>query len=726
MKYFSFSILLLAVAISSCEKKQKPLVCANVYAAMKKAADWQLSVLQNNKWKYPCTDWTNGALYAGIMAWSSMANDDKYLSFIKTVADSIAWRTGDRRYFADDYCVGQTWSQCFMIYKDSAMIKPMMKLADEIIERPHEESLDLRVIKDVQQREWAWCDALFMGPTALAYLATASGKQKYLDIANTLWWRTADYLYNPKESLFYRDSNFFDRKEKNGQPVFWSRGNGWVIAAITRMLQNMPKDYPDRGRYEKLYGEMIQKIASLQTKDGSWHPSLLDPDNFPKEVSGTAFFCYAMAWGINNGYLEYEEYFPKIQKAWNVIEGCIHEDGKLGNVQVPAASPDGVSDDDTEVYGVGAMLLAGTEIFKLQFAKEEGEKFTVQNTTAVNRAKEVVSIDMASMGNKKTAADSLTVINAQTGEEVPSQAALGNGKTELLVQAGTAINSSAFYFIKNQKPKAVEPKVYGRFVPERKDDFTWENDCIAFRMYGPALEETVVSSGIDVWVKRTQRMVIDKWYKEDNYHQDNGEGMDGYGVGKTLGAGGSAPLINKKLYPSRHFATYKVLEKGPLRFSFQLIYKAWKAGDIEVKETKTITLEAGSFMNKMESTYSFATDELPVAVGVGIMPSKGEVWNETQDYTAFGYQQQDESGNTRIGVVVPQPCVQMQLPTEPDSYKNLGNHLLLTKTMKDKTFTYYQGASWDKEGTFKTFADWQQYLRNKITILKNPLKIKVN
>src|SRR6218665_529338 len=315
MKHFSFSFLLLAVAISSCEKKQKPVVCANVYAAMKKAADWQLSVLQNNKWKYPCTDWTNGALYAGIMAWSSMANDDKYLSFIKTVADSIAWRTGDRRYFADDYCVGQTWSQCFMIYKDSAMIKPMMKLADEIIERPHEESLDLRVIKDVQQREWAWCDALFMGPTALAYLATASGKPKYLDIANTLWWRTADYLYNPKESLFYRDSNFFDRKEKN---------------------------------------------ASLQTKDGSWHPSLLDPDNFPKEVSGTAFFCYAMAWGINNGYLEYEEYFPKIQKAWNVIEGCIHEDGKLGNVQVPAASPDGVSDDDTEVYGVGAMLLAGT------------------------------------------------------------------------------------------------------------------------------------------------------------------------------------------------------------------------------------------------------------------------------------------------------------------------------------------------------------------------------
>lgn len=710
---------------------QSLLPASDIYKTMRKVADWQINELQTRSWKYPATDWTNGALYTGMMAWTKIANDDKYLLFLKSIGDSLKWQGGPERFFADDYCVGQTWSQMFILYKDSAMIKPMMSIGDDIIARPHSEPLKWNFEGGLHNREWAWCDALYMGPPMLAYLSTASGKKKYLDIADKLWWRSAKYLYDPSEKLFFRDSRYFSQKEKNGKKVFWSRGNGWVIAGITRMLQNMPANYPARKGYEKIFKQMAKRIAALQQPDGTWHASMLDPESFPvKETSGTAFFTYALTWGINNDYLSYKEYFPVIQKAWDALRACIHDNGKLGFVQVPGASPDKVTFDDTEVYGVGAFLLAGTELFKLMYQKETGAlKVTITNSTAVNRQDEMAEVNWQKLSALKYNPKNTIVINAETGEEVPSQIIYDEKKrpVNIIFQSGTAAGSTAYYFIKRQKPQQYPTKTFGRLVPERMDDFAWENDRIAFRMYGPALQKTgEISNGIDVWVKRTDALIIDKWYKANDYHHDHGEGLDFYGVGTTLGAGGIAPFINDKLYPSKNFISYKVLANGPLRTSFKLNYATWNAAGINVKETKTITLDAGSFLNKVEVKYSFTPAQLSVATGIAVIPGNGgKEWYDINKDGILAYEQPaQENGTITLGMIVPQKCKTAQvITTGKDTYDHSGQYLLQTTIKKNNLLTYYQGASWNKEGSFKNFDEWKEYLKNKMVELQDPLTI---
>lgn len=725
--YFSVFVSLTSQSLSA----QTDLSPAVVFAAMQKTANWQIAEIEKNGWRYPSTDWTNGAYYAGQMEWAKIANDEKQLQFLKAVGAKNKWTGGPERFFADDYCVGQTYAELFMQYKDSAMIKPMIELGNDILNQPHTESLLWNFEGGLHNREWAWCDALFMGPPTLGYLYKITGNKKYIDGMNKLWWKSTNYLYDTTENLYFRDSRFFNRKEKNGAKVFWSRGNGWVIAGIARILNNMPANYPDRKRYEKIFKAMAKRIASLQQADGTWHASLLDPASYaPKETSGTGFFAYSLAWGINNGLLSYNEYYPTVKKAWNALVGCVHENGKLGFVQVPGAAPEKVTYDDTEVYGVGAFLLAGTELFKLLFEKEKGTKVIVENTTVVNRQYEMVEIKWEKLAALKFNSKNIVVINVQTGEEVPSQL-IYNGSSlpqSLIFQSGATAGSSSFFMLKKQKPGTYAAKTYGRLVPERMDDFAWENDRIAFRMYGPALEKNgEVSNGIDVWAKRTNKLVINDWYKTNDYHKDHGEGLDFYGVGKTLGAGGVAPFINNSLYPSKNFTTYKIIENGPLRTKFQLNYAGWNAAGINVKETKTITLDAGSFLNKVEVKYSFANATIPVAAGIAISPGEGESWNQTGKYGLLAYKQPaQENGIISLGVVIPQPAVAGEIDlAEKDHYNHTGHFILATTINKNKPFTYYQGANWNKEGSFQSFDDWKQYLQNKLLQLDNPLKIKI-
>lgn len=335
-----------------------------VFQTMKKVADWQMQhFYPYEKTRTGLGDWLNGALYTGIMAFAKISGDSSYYHRMMAVGDTLNWQIthGPDRYFADRYCVGQMYAQMYMIYRQPEMIADLQVLADSIIARPHTESLAWK--NKIQLREWAWCDALFMGPPPLAWLATATKDLKYLDIADKLWWKTTDYLYDPEEHLYFRDGSFLDKKEQNGKKVFWSRGNGWVIAGLVRVLENMPDNYPDRERWITLYKDMAGKIAGLQQPDGTWHASLLDPASYPvKETSGTGFFCYALAWGINQGLLPRKKFEPVVLKAWKGLVSCVHPDGMLGYVQQVGAAPQKVSYDDTEVYGVGAFLLAGTEV----------------------------------------------------------------------------------------------------------------------------------------------------------------------------------------------------------------------------------------------------------------------------------------------------------------------------------------------------------------------------
>ena len=216
------------------------------------------------------------------------------------------------------------------------------------------------------REDWWWCDALFMAPPVLTRLAAATGETKYLDFLNTMFWDTYDFLYDKEEHLFYRDKNFFNKKTPSGKKTFWARGNGWVIAGTVRVLQFLPKENPDYNKYVILLKEMAAKLKSIQSKDGLWRPSLLDEAEVPHpETSGSAFYCYAIAWGINNGILDKAEYLPVVRKAWAGLNTYVTPEGKLQWVQPIGEAPNKVTADNFQEYGSGAFLMAASEMYKL-------------------------------------------------------------------------------------------------------------------------------------------------------------------------------------------------------------------------------------------------------------------------------------------------------------------------------------------------------------------------
>jgi unsaturated rhamnogalacturonyl hydrolase len=335
-----------------------------IRAVMKRVADWQLANPSATSNRYTEDAWTWGAFYAGMMAWGRIANEPKYHEAMMTMGNRFDWKPAKRTYHADDHCVSQTYLELYLHHRDPAMLAPTQERFDCILTHPSTNSLQFN-IKGALDR-WSWCDSLFMSPPALVRLFTATGDKRYLDYMTQQWWITTDYLYDKEEHLYFRDSNYFEKREKNGKKVFWSRGNGWVLAGTARVLQHLPKDHPDRSRFEILFRDMAQKILTCQQPDGLWRASLLDPASYPlKETSGSGFFVFAFAWGVNNGLLERTKFEPAIAKGWMALADCVAADGKLTHVQPVGADPKSFSPDSSDVFGVGAFLLAGSEVHQL-------------------------------------------------------------------------------------------------------------------------------------------------------------------------------------------------------------------------------------------------------------------------------------------------------------------------------------------------------------------------
>jgi len=310
--------------------------------------------------------------------------------------------------------------QLYGIFRNPAYIRDFKNMADTLMLKPHQESLAW--VNKIHLREWAWCDALYMGPPALAFLTEATGDQSYLNTAVKLWWKSSRHLYDEQEHLFFRDSRYFDKREKNGAKVFWSRGNGWVLAGLARLLSTMPDSNKEKGQLVKQYKEMAARIISLQQADGSWHASLLDPQTYPsKETSGTALFCYALCWGINAHILAYDEFHPAVSKAWNMLRTAVHPNGMLGYVQQKGVSPDMVNYNATDVYGVGAFLLAGTEMLKLKLSYLPDVFLVDTASQAVSPAQtRKISVNWADIEAKIKGAEqkNIKVVNALTGKQL--------------------------------------------------------------------------------------------------------------------------------------------------------------------------------------------------------------------------------------------------------------------------------------------------------------------
>lgn len=694
-----------------------------VRSYMEKVASWQWRSIERKGWANPQTNWTNGAMYAGMMALSQVTDNPFFIQRLVQVGRDNNWNTGPDRFFADEYCIGQLYAQLYPYYKDPVMIDKFRKLADSIVAAPHTESLDWK--NGIHHREWAWCDALFMGPPALGYLSTATGDPRYLETADKLWWKTTDFLFDKNDGLYYRDARYFDQKEKNGAKVFWSRGNGWVMGGLARLLDNMPANYANRARFVDLFKKMAYRIAPLQTADGTWHASLLDPDSYPsKETSGTGFYVYALMWGVNNGILPEKDFMPVIRKGWEALVDCVQPDGKLGFVQVVAAAPGKATAEDSEVYGVGAFLLAGAEVIKHDLRQNSPGDITITNPTGLNREGEIVEIpyDQFTAKLNKETRKSFKVTDLLSDQEIPYQLIYEGGKTPkaVLLQVSVTPAGSRQLAVKAGTPAVVTPKAYGRFVPERKDDYAWENDRMAYRMYGPALEKTPkeMAYGIDVWAKRTTDMVIDTWYKLDNYHHDNGQGLDYYSVGLTLGAGDIAPYGKDTIYFPKNYRQWKRLDNGPLRTTFVLTYDTWQAGNIPVSVTKTISLDAGSQLNKMQAQYTFKGGQLPVVTGIVKRKEPGTVLLDEKN-GVMGYWEPQHGEDGTLGVA----CV---FPASVPGMKTDNVHLLSPGVAgSQQPYVYYFGAVWNKGGRITNAEEWFTYLEAFSQRIKEPLKVTI-
>jgi unsaturated rhamnogalacturonyl hydrolase len=371
---FMLLIISLIIPLAACPQSLNvPAFSAeinkkDVMTILKAVADWQIKTPLN----HDPADWTSAALYAGMVDWASVAGDDSYYEWLRGIGDKLSWTYFKhdnplRKYHADDYCVGQTYIELYRKYKDKKMIKPMRAYLDQIMEEPATGDLKFVNTKEYwSTQRWSWCDALFMGPTVWAKMASVTGKKKYLDFMYNEYKVSTDYLYDKDEDLYFRDSNYFTKKEANGTKVFWGRGNGWVFAGLPIIIRELPSKYENRDYFVTIYKEMAAKLVSLQSADGYWHASLLDPSSYPNpEMSATAFYVFGLAWGVENGYLDKKTYLPSVVKGWKSMVAAVWPDGKVGFIQPIGADPKAVTREMTEVYGVGGFLMAGTEITRL-------------------------------------------------------------------------------------------------------------------------------------------------------------------------------------------------------------------------------------------------------------------------------------------------------------------------------------------------------------------------
>jgi rhamnogalacturonyl hydrolase YesR len=736
---------------------------AAVLAAMTKAADWQLAHPYTNR----ANGWIQSVGNVGMMALVGISADPKYREALLELGTNSQWKLASyqgRLYHADDHCIGQVWTELYFSQRNNFMIAPMRERFDYILAHPSDAAgLDFTQPKAKSQELWSWCDALFMGPPAWLRLYTATEDARYLDFAVTNWWRTVDYLYDKDAHLFFRDSTFFTKHESNGKKVFWSRGNGWVFAAIPRMLQYLPANHADRPRFEQMFRDMAGELAASQQADGLWHPSLLDPDSYPQpEASGSSLYTYGLAWGVNQGLLDRAKYELVVRKAWPALIGCVAADGQLTHVQPAGTGPAKFSPDSTAPYGVGAFLLAGSEVYRLAVltgAKTVAVK--VANPAPFRRTEETVEISVqdavaGGVDQSAFAPGKLSVLDGLSSRILDSQIYASEpdqSPDKLIFQVDLAPGESRTYYLLNSAALAVVPppqvKTMARFIPERFDDYAWESDCIAHRTYGLALikAENTISSGPDVWIKKSRGLIVDVMYATKHYHEDNGEFMDDYRVGHSRGCGGVGIWDGKKLYTSSNYRSGRTIVSGPLRSVLELTYDAWDAGGRKVSETKRYSIDAGSWFTRAQSTFA-SEDPAPLTLAIGLAeracgPDGTELIGQDQNEGWMSYWQPEDKPKGIIGdaIVLPKGSIREFTNDTPDMTDDkihavvpqpthegappIRNLLAITRAEVGKPFTYYFGATWDRSRDFTSHTEWEQYVKRFAERRDAPLQISV-
>lgn len=377
------SVLLCSLFLAGCgDSVQKPKK-EDILKSLRLANDYFM-----NKWSnpgdsipypsrhlnYDANLWTRAYYYEGLLDLWKIDPDQRYIDYSLDWGNKHDWKLWKRKdgritRNADHQCAGQAY--LFLYELDPQKPERYMTYIKA--------SIDSMMITD-KLDDWHWIDAIQMAMPIFAQLGNITGDTAYYDRAYDMYMYTKlkhgdNGLYNPEDRLWWRDADFDPPyKEPNGEDCYWSRGNGWVVVAMARMLDILPKNEPHRKEYETMLVDMCQALKPLQREDGFWNVSLHDPNNFGgKELTGTAMFAYGMAYGVNNGLLPASEFDSVIYKAWNgMVNDCLHPNGFLGYVQGSGKEPKEAQpvtydrEPDFDDFGLGAFLMAGSEIYKMK------------------------------------------------------------------------------------------------------------------------------------------------------------------------------------------------------------------------------------------------------------------------------------------------------------------------------------------------------------------------
>jgi rhamnogalacturonyl hydrolase YesR len=690
--------------------------------------------------------WDNAAYHTGNMEVYKLLKDQQMLDYSirwaqynnwkgATEPDPAKWKY--KQYGeGQDYVLFGDWQICFQTYIDLYNLAPQKKKVARAKEVMGYEA-------DSKANDyWWWADALYMVMPVMTKMYKLTGDEKYLDKLYENICYCDSIMLDHETGLYFRDGKYVYPKHKtaNGKKDFWARGDGWVLAGLAKVLQDMPKTYKHQPFFARKFVNLANGVKRLQQPNGHWTRSMMDSDQAPGyETSGTAFFCYGLLWGINNGYLTKKEFEPVVEKAWDYLSTiALQTDGKVGYVQpigeraIPGQTVDANSQAN---FGVGAFLLAACEYYR--YLETSNVLLTFSNESDQQR-QEVVEVDLQAVCQQLgISTDEEFVIENTAGQEIGYQKTY-DGK--LLLYISLHPNAKASYTVSKGKPAEAKSFVFGKMYTSRKDDITWENDLGIYRVYGPALQNTGEQSfGIDVWVKNTPDLVVEDRYQKDydgnlledslrkagqkvalreidqrtSFHLDHGNGMDAYGVGPSLGCGAPALLKNDQLVFPYCYQTYQIHDNGPLRFTVELTYAPNADG---ITEHRIISLDRGSHFNRMKVWYDGI--EKPMTLVSGIVLHSDDHLILGKDYVLYA----DPTDNpnlhqSQIYVAVLYP----EGVSETKMLKGEQNHGLgIVSKYQGAPYTYYFGSAWSLYDV-RSQAQWQMIADEFLSNLKQPL-----
>lgn len=747
--------------------------------AKKKEAAKQLSAIEivdkvNSHWQAnnkPEVNafWDNAVYFTGNMEAYRLTGNAKYLEYSDKWARHNKWSgaTGQdpQKWQYKTYGEGQEhvlfadWQVCFQTYADMYAMNPdayKVARAKQVLGR---EALM------PQNDFWWWVDALYMGMPAFSKMYRMTGDEAYLDKLYANFKYADDLMFDKDDHLYYRDAKYIypAHKTEAGKKDFWARGNGWALAGLAKVLADVPETWQHRAALVERFRQLAEAVSKCQQEGGYWTRSMLDPKQAEgEETSGTALFAYGLLWGMNNGLLDRTVYGAVADNAWKYLSTvALQADGSVGYVQPigeKAVKGQKLTSANANNFGTGAFLLAACEKVRYDDGSvmpSDARPFTVNvtNTRSTFR-QEVVELDANVVFEKLAISGGrqFQVYNA-VGQQVPYQIT-HDGK--VLIDAAVRPNGTATFTIKKGTPNTFVNTCYGRMYPERVDDIAWENDRAAYRCYGPALQRTGERSfGNDVWVKNTPSLVVEqRYFIEDGskakiaalkqtdpaaakalemattYHYDQGNGLDCYKVGPTLGCGTPALMIGDSIVMPYCYKEYEILDNGPLRFSVRLVYNttSYKT-DNNVVENRILTLDKNSNFNKMTVWYDGLTVPADIASGISLHSEDVDNVVLGKDYIQYADPTDNPKGQNFqifVGTLFPNGVAETKKVMYANPVNgNAGHALGIVKDYKSgQKYTYYFGSAWSKYDC-RTQAEWQERVNSALANIKTPLTVEV-